>query len=136
MIAGVRFDRERMREAAADELIAATDIADLLVRLGMPFREAHGVVAGLVRTALDAGKPLSELTREELAAQSELLAAHRDESRAVLAQSSWLESKVSEGGTALGARARAARRSPARVLDDRRSRLTSTTARCSRSPAS
>ncbi len=55
MIAGVRFDRERMRAAAADELIAATDVADLLVRLGMPFREAHGVVAGLVRTALDSG---------------------------------------------------------------------------------
>ena len=50
MIAGVGFNRERMREAAADELIAATDVADLLVRLGMPFREAHGVVAGLVRT--------------------------------------------------------------------------------------
>ena len=45
-----RFDRERMREAASDELIAATDVADLLVRLGVPFREAHGVVAGLVRT--------------------------------------------------------------------------------------
>ena len=49
MLAGARFDRERMREAASDELIAATDVADLLVRLGMPFREAHGVVAGLVR---------------------------------------------------------------------------------------
>ncbi len=53
MISGVTFDAERMREAASDELIAATDVADLLVRLGVPFREAHGVVAGLVRTALD-----------------------------------------------------------------------------------
>ena len=52
MIAGARFDRERMRRAASDELIAATDVADLLVRLGMPFREAHGVVAALVREAL------------------------------------------------------------------------------------
>ncbi len=51
-----RFDRERVwQEAAADEMIAATDVADLLVRLGMPFREAHGVVAGLVRAAVDAG---------------------------------------------------------------------------------
>ncbi len=56
------FERERLRDAASDELIAATDIADLLVRLGVPFREAHGVVAGLVRTALDSGRPLSELT--------------------------------------------------------------------------
>jgi argininosuccinate lyase len=101
MIAGVSFNRERMREAAADELIAATDVADLLVRLGMPFREAHGVVAGLVRSALDTGTPLSELSAEELAAQSELLGANREQFLRVLAQDSWLESKISEGGTSL-----------------------------------
>jgi argininosuccinate lyase len=101
MIAGVSFDRERMRDAAADELIAATDVADLLVRLGMPFREAHGMVAGLVRTALDSGRSLSELRADELMAHSELLGANREQFHGVLAQSSWLESKVSEGGTAL-----------------------------------
>jgi len=101
MIAGVRFDRERLREAAADELIAATDVADLLVRLGMPFREAHGVVAGLVRTALDEGSSLSALSPDQLAAHSELLAAHHAELTQVLSQDSWLESKVSEGGTSL-----------------------------------
>jgi argininosuccinate lyase len=99
MIASVAFHRERLREAAADELIAATDIADLLVRLGLPFREAHGVVAGLVRTAVDSGRALSGLTREELAAHSELLAANDAEYHRVLAQGSWLESKISEGGT-------------------------------------
>jgi argininosuccinate lyase len=101
MIAGVSFDRERMRAAAGDELVAATDVADLLVRLGMPFREAHGVLAGLVRTALDAGKPLSRLSAEELTAHSETLGAHREQFQRVLVQSSWLESKISEGGTAL-----------------------------------
>ncbi|HEX4187339.1 MAG TPA: argininosuccinate lyase [Solirubrobacteraceae bacterium] len=101
MLARVSFDRERMLEAASDELIAATDVADLLVRLGMPFREAHGVVAGLVRTALDSGRALSQLTPEELAAQSETLAEHGGEYREVLSQSSWLESKISEGGTSL-----------------------------------
>jgi len=100
MVAGVRFDRERMREAAGDELIAATDVADLLVRLGVPFREAHGAVAGLVRTALDSGRSLSQLSTQELAAHSQTLADHSEEYRAVLAQSSWLESKTSEGGTA------------------------------------
>ncbi len=99
MLGGVRFDRERLRAAASDELIAATDVADLLVRLGVPFREAHGVVAGLVRTAIDARKPLSQLSDEELAAHSATLAAHGEEFHAVLAQESWLESKVSEGGT-------------------------------------
>ena len=98
MLAGVRFRRERLSDAASDEMIAATDVADLLVRRGVPFRAAHGVVAGLVRTAVDSGRPLSALTREELAAHSDVL---DDEYYAVLSQRSWLESKVSEGGTAL-----------------------------------
>jgi argininosuccinate lyase len=101
MIAGVSFRRERLSEAASDELIAATDVADLLVRLGVPFRDAHGAVAGLVRTALDSGRRLSQLTPQELAAHSDTLAAHNEELGAVLAQSSWLESKASEGGTSL-----------------------------------
>ena len=67
MLGGLSFDRERLAEAAADEFAAATDVADLLVRKGMPFREAHGVVGGLVREALEQGKALSELTPEELA---------------------------------------------------------------------
>jgi argininosuccinate lyase len=100
MVAGVRFDRERMAVAASDEMLAATDVADLLVRLDVPFREAHGVVAGLVRMALDAGKALSQLSDAELAAHSERLAANAGQFREVLGHGAWLESKVSEGGTA------------------------------------
>ena len=74
------------RAAASDELIAATDVADLLVRLGMPFREAHGVVAGLVRTALDAGSALFAAEREELAAHSERWPPTTSEFHEVLAQ--------------------------------------------------
>jgi argininosuccinate lyase len=91
-----------MREAAADELIAATDVADLLVRLDVPFREAHGIVAGLVRTALDGGKALSELSDAELAEHSDVIATNAAQFREVLRQDSWLESKVSEGGTSSG----------------------------------
>src|SRR5215217_5319590 len=98
MLEGIAFDRERLAAAAADELIAATDIADLLVRRGVPFRQSHGIVAGLVRDALASGRTLSELSREELARHSDEL---DDEFYAVLASGSWLESKVSEGGTAL-----------------------------------
>jgi len=101
MIAGAKFNRERMRAAAADELIAATDVADLLVTLGVPFREAHGVVAGLVRTAVDSERALSGLTTDELRAHSPLLAEHEGRFRELLTQESWLESKVSEGGTSL-----------------------------------
>jgi argininosuccinate lyase len=96
MVSGARFNRERMAAAASDDLIAATDIADLLVRRGVPFRECHGIVAGLVRTAVESGRGLGELTEDELQTAS----PHLDgEVRDVLAQRSWLESKVSEGGT-------------------------------------
>ena len=117
MVAGVRFERERLREAASDELIAATDVADLLVRLGVPFREAHGVVAGLVRTALDSGRTLSQLSEQELAAHSETLAAHGEQFHEVLEQASWLESKVSEGGTS-SARLREQLAAARAVLDE------------------
>ena len=98
MVEGVSFNRQRLAQAAADELIAATDVADLLVRRGMPFREAHGVVAGLVRTAVDQDRRLSDFTLEELRAHSVLL---DEDYYKVLARESWLESKVSVGGTAL-----------------------------------
>jgi argininosuccinate lyase len=102
MLAGVSFSRERMSAAASDELLAATDVADLLVaQCGLPFREAHGVVAGLVRTAVDSGRVLSELTVDELSAHSAELAEHSELYYEALKQSSWLESKVSEGGTSL-----------------------------------
>ena len=116
----MRFDRERMREAASDELIAATDVADLLVRLGVPFREAHGVVAGLVRTALDSGRTLSELTRAGAGgAQRDARRARASSSTRCSTQASWLESKVSEGGTAS---ARACASSSAAARDGRCSR--------------
>ncbi len=98
MMESIAFDRTRLADAAADELLAATDIADLLVRRGLPFRQAHGVIASLVRLALAQGRGLSELTPEELAEQSPLL---DDEFYAVLADGAWLESKVSRGGTSL-----------------------------------
>jgi argininosuccinate lyase len=98
MLAGISFRRERLADASRDEFLAATDVADLLVRRGLPFRESHGVVAGLVRHAVERGKLLSELSREELAAHSEVLDGEYYE---VLRRGRWLESKVSEGGTAL-----------------------------------
>ncbi len=103
MLEGARFDAQRLQQAAADEMIAATDIADLLVRHGMPFRQAHGVVAGLVRSAVESGRALSHLSPEELAQHSDAFAGaeRANEYYAVLSQSSWLESKVSQGGTSL-----------------------------------
>jgi argininosuccinate lyase len=109
MLEGISFDRERMSAAASDESIAATDVADLLVRRGVPFREAHGIVGGLVRAAVERGKKLSELSEEELHELAPRLlgdpsgATHRADSGfyELLEQGAWLESKVSEGGTSL-----------------------------------
>ena len=96
MLTGIEFDRERLEAASGDEMLAATEIADLLVRRGVPFREAHGIVGDLVRDAVESGRSLSELTPEQLRQRSE----HLDESYyEVLQSSSWLESKRIAGGT-------------------------------------
>jgi argininosuccinate lyase len=97
LLAGLRFDRERLAEAASDEFLVATDVADLLVRKGMPFREAHGVVGELVRTALANGRKLSDLSLEELAGASELLDSSYYE---LFEPGRSIESKASAGGTA------------------------------------
>src|SRR5512133_527308 len=97
MLAGISFDRARLASAAADEMLAATEIADLLVRRGVAFREAHRIVGDLVREALAEGRKLSEIDAGELPRFSE----HLDEEYyEVLRERSWLESKLIEGGTA------------------------------------
>ena len=59
---GMTFKRERLAAAATDEMLAAVDVADMLVKRGVPFRQSHGIVAGLVRTAVESGRVLSQLT--------------------------------------------------------------------------
>jgi argininosuccinate lyase len=99
MLTGLTFNRERLAGAADDELLAATDLADLLVRRGMPFREAHGVVGGLVRESLASGRRLSEIGPDELREYSELFG---DDYYELLRGRGWIESKRSAGGTASG----------------------------------
>ena len=152
MLAGIDFDRERLEDASGDEMLAATEVADLLVRRGVPFREAHGIVGGLVRDAVEPGKPLSELSRRGAAAA--LRAPRRRPTTRCCERSSWLESKRIAGGTGsvpLAAQLGEARETLAAVkargargaLPERRGRqrpsaagATSSTARSTRSPAS
>jgi argininosuccinate lyase len=61
MLATIRFDVERMQAAADVPAASATDLAEHLVAAGMPFRDAHAVVGGLVRSALADGGSLAEL---------------------------------------------------------------------------
>ncbi len=67
-IATARFARDRMRAALLRGHLCATDLADFLVREGMPFREAHHAVGGLVRRAEELGGELEELPAATLAA--------------------------------------------------------------------
>jgi len=64
MVASLKIDAEKMRAAAAGYSLA-TDIADYLVKKGLPFRQAHTAVARLVRYALEKGKALSEMELSE-----------------------------------------------------------------------
>ena len=66
MLGGVEVKKEAMRAAAREGYATATDLADYLVRKGVPFREAHEAVARAVRAAEAKGKDLSELDLAEL----------------------------------------------------------------------
>jgi len=65
MIAEMSVNPERMRVAAARGFSTATDIADYLVRKGLPFRNAHEVVGKTVRYCIETDKDIPELTLEE-----------------------------------------------------------------------
>jgi argininosuccinate lyase len=97
MLSTISFKRERLAAAAGDEFLAATDIADYLVKRGMPFRSSHHIVGGLVALAVSSGRRLSELTPEELQSASPLL--DPEGFYALLADGAWLEAKTSRGGT-------------------------------------
>jgi argininosuccinate lyase len=95
-VATLQANPERMA-AALDDAMLATDLADELVRRGVPFREAHGKVGRLVRRALELGVTLGQLPLDEYrAVQPDL-----DESvYAVFDMTQSVACKASSGGTA------------------------------------
>ena len=72
MVSTLRVNAARMSEAAQDGNMLATDLADYLVGKGMPFREAHGVVAGLSAHAAQEGSRFNELPLDTYRRYSEL----------------------------------------------------------------
>ena len=74
MIETCTVKKDTMRQAAAKGFINATDCADYLVKKGMPFREAYGVVGRLVHLAIEKNKVLETLTIEEYQEASSLFA--------------------------------------------------------------
>jgi argininosuccinate lyase len=97
MVATLEFDTERMAELAPQGFSLATDVADHLVRTGVPFREAHEIAGALVRFCEQRGIELDEPTDAEYAAIDERLT--RDV-RDVLTVEGSIASRSGVGGTA------------------------------------
>jgi argininosuccinate lyase len=95
MLAGARFRDDRMRAAAEGGFLAATDLADHLVRLGWPFRRAHEAVGRLVRACAERGAGLDAATPDEVRA-----AGLGEVDLPSLTAEASVENKASEGGTA------------------------------------
>jgi argininosuccinate lyase len=69
---GMVFNREKMLREAAGDYTVATDVAEYLVRQGLPFRRAHEVVGRIVREAIVQGRSMGDLGLEEYQAFSPL----------------------------------------------------------------
>jgi argininosuccinate lyase len=94
---GIAVDAKRMRDAAAEGFATATDLADYLVRKGLPFRDAHEAVARAVRHAESRGCDLADLPVSELRQFSPLVG---DDVYGVLTLEGSVASRRHPGGTA------------------------------------
>ncbi|PYM48561.1 MAG: argininosuccinate lyase [Candidatus Rokuibacteriota bacterium] len=97
LLATLTFRTDRMRRAAGEHFSTATDLADYLVRKGLPFRQAHEVVGRLVRYALDEGKTLEDLTLPEFRRFSPLI---DDDVKDAITVEASLRARAVTGGTA------------------------------------
>ncbi len=97
MVAGIVVRPEAMARAAKKGYATATDLADYLVRKGLPFRDAHEVVAHAVKHGITQGQDLAELS---LATLQSFHAAIDDDVYAVLSLRGSLEARKVQGGTA------------------------------------
>jgi argininosuccinate lyase len=97
MMRGISVNKDNMRQAASEGFATATDLADYLVKKGMPFRDAHEVVALAVRYAVDKKVDLSDLP---LATLQQFSSSIADDVYAVLTLEGSLNSRNHIGGTA------------------------------------
>jgi argininosuccinate lyase len=97
MLSGVAVNAQAMRRAAAEGFATATDLADYLVKRGLPFREAHETVARAVRFAAGQGKDLAEIGLDDLRRFSPLIA---EDVYSVLTLEGSLNARDHPGGTA------------------------------------
>ena len=97
MARGITVTPEARRAAALQGYATATDLADYLVKTGLPFRDAHEAVAHAVRACVDRGCDLADLTLDDLRAFSDLVA---EDVFAVLTLEGSVAARDHVGGTA------------------------------------
>jgi argininosuccinate lyase len=97
MIEKMKLNKSKMYSSAKLGFSTATDLADYLVRRGLPFRDAHHVVGRAVAYCLDKGVDLSDLTIEELKGFSELI---KDDIYDYITLEASVNSRKATGGTA------------------------------------
>ena len=96
MVRTARVRGDRTRRAAEEDYMLATDLADYLVRKGVPFREAHSIVGRLAQHAIDCGKSFRELDIK----QYRRFSPHFDEDVYSVTIESALRARSAVGGTA------------------------------------
>ncbi|MBX3090729.1 MAG: argininosuccinate lyase [Cryobacterium sp.] len=97
MVSTINFNTDRMREMAGESFSLATDVAEWLVRRGVPFREAHEITGALVRFCEERGLDLSEVEDADLRSISPAL---EPEVRGILSLETSVASRDGVGGTA------------------------------------
>lgn len=117
----ITFRPDRMEQALADGWLLATELADYLVRKGLPFRKAHHIVGQIVKFAIDCNKKLKELTIDDLKKFHNFF---EEDVLAVMDVRSAVARRVSFGGTAFS-RVREAVEEMRRELASRREELLS-----------
>ncbi len=96
MIKTMKAKPEAMYAAAQKGFLNATDLADYLVRKGLPFRTAYKLVGGLVGTCIASGKTLENLTLEEYRAVSDLI---EEDVYEEISLATCVKKRISEGST-------------------------------------
>lgn len=97
MIATAKWNKSKMADACKGGYLNATDVADYLVRKGMPFRTAHGVSAKAVRIAIEKNCELEDLSMDVWKECSDLI---EDDIYSVITAKACVESRKSYGGPA------------------------------------
>jgi argininosuccinate lyase len=96
VLCNLRINEDRTRDAASTGYMNATELADYLVRKGMPFREAHETVGRIVVKAIAQGVELQELSLEDMRSLSTLI---DEDVFAALSLERTLQTKSQIGGT-------------------------------------